>query len=107
MSAQPANVTVTVSILGRDYQVSCPADERSALERAARHLDDQMREIRNSGKIVGSERIAVMVALNMSHELLSQRGALEHTQDEARHDVQRLCERIDSVLGEVRAQRSA
>ncbi|MCC5886317.1 MAG: cell division protein ZapA [Gammaproteobacteria bacterium] len=95
-------VTVSVSILGRDYQVSCPAEEREALERAARHLDEQMREIRNSGKIVGSERIAVMAALNLSHELLG----LDRNRGETERIVQRLGERIDRVLGEVRELRA-
>jgi len=95
-------VTVSVNILGRDYQVNCPADERDALERAARHLDEQMREIRNTGKIVGSERIAVMAALNLSHELLG----LDSNRSETERAVRRLSERIDRVLGEVRELRA-
>ena len=96
-------VTVSVNILGRDYQVNCPADEREALERAARHLDAQMREIRNTGKIVGSERIAVMAALNLSHELLG----LDQNRGETARVVKRLGERIDQVLGEVRELRAS
>lgn len=97
-----AMVTVSVNILGRDYQVNCPAEEREALERAARHLDAQMREIRNTGKIVGSERIAVMAALNLSHELLG----LDKTRGETERVVKRLGERIEQVLGEVRELRA-
>jgi len=96
-------ITVSVNILGRDYQVNCPAEERAALERAARHLDEQMREIRNTGKIVGSERIAVMAALNLSHELLG----LDSKRGEAERVVKRLGERIDRVLGEVRELRAS
>ncbi len=102
MSEAQANVTVTVNILGRDYQVSCPAHEREALERSARHLDEQMREIRSTGKIVGTERIAVMAALNIAHELLS----LDQNQGEAKKSIARLNERIDRVLGEVRQLRT-
>lgn len=95
-------VTVSVNILGRDYQVNCPPEERQALERAARHLDEQMREIRNTGKIVGSERIAVMAALNLSHELLD----LDRNRDETERVVKRLDERIERVLNEVRELRA-
>ena len=95
-------VTVSVNILGRDYQVNCPPEERQALERAARHLDEQMREIRNTGKIVGSERIAVMAALNLSHELLD----LDRKSDETERVVKRLDERIERVLNEVRELRA-
>ena len=95
-------VTVSVNILGRDYQVNCPPEEREALERAARHLDEQMRDIRNTGKIVGSERIAVMAALNLSHELLG----LDKHRGETERAVKRLGERIDRVLGEVRELRA-
>lgn len=96
-------VTVSVNILGRDYQVSCPAEERESLERSARHLDEQMREIRNSGKIVGSERIAVMAALNLCHELLS----LEGDRGESERIIKRLGDRIERVLGEVRELRAS
>ena len=64
------STTVEVKILDKEYLVACPAEEQEALIRAARHLDSKMREIRNSGKVFGTERIAVMAALNMTHELL-------------------------------------
>lgn len=59
-----------VKILDKEYLVACPDEERDALTRAARHLDSKMREIRASGKVFGTERIAVMAALNITHELL-------------------------------------
>lgn len=64
------STTVEVKILDKEYLVACPAEEQEALLRAARHLDHKMREIRTSGKVFGTERIAVMAALNMTHELL-------------------------------------
>lgn len=64
------STTVEVKILDKEYLVSCPAEEQEALIRAARHLDSKMREIRTTGKVFGTERIAVMAALNMTHELL-------------------------------------
>ncbi|MFT6121640.1 MAG: cell division protein ZapA [Oleiphilaceae bacterium] len=62
--------TLEVRILEKDYLVACPIDKRIALEGAANHLDTKMREIRSSGKVHGTERIAVMAALNMTYELL-------------------------------------
>ena len=62
--------TVTVTILDKDYQVACPADQEAELVVSASYLDKQMRSIREHGKVIGHERIAVMAALNISHELL-------------------------------------
>ena len=64
--AQPINI----SILDKDYKVACPPGEQSALLESARFLDSKMREIRDSGTIMGSERIAVITALNMANDLL-------------------------------------
>ncbi len=61
--------TTYVNILDKDYQVACPESEQAALTRAADELDKRMRAIRSSGSIVGLERIAVMTALNLCHEL--------------------------------------
>ena len=62
--------TVSVTILDKEYQVSCPPDEVDDLTRSARFLDERMREIRDGAKVFGIDRIAVMAALNISHELL-------------------------------------
>ena len=59
-----------VSILGREYRVACKESERDELMQAVQYLDRRMREIRDGGKIAGTERIAVMAALNITHELL-------------------------------------
>ena len=67
--------TVTVNILDKEYQVACPPEQEAELVVSASYLDKQMRSIRESGKVIGLERIAVMAALNISHELLQ---ASEH-----------------------------
>lgn len=66
--------TLDVSILGREYRVACKQSERDELMQAVQLLDRRMREIRDSGKIAGTERIAVMAALNIAHELLQAKG---------------------------------
>lgn len=63
-------ITLDVSILGREYRVACKESERDELLQAVQYLDRRMREIRDAGKIAGSERIAVMAALNIANELL-------------------------------------
>jgi len=63
-------VTLSVNILDRDYQVSCPSSEQQSLIQSARYLDEKMRDIRSKGSVVGTDRIAVMAALNVSYELL-------------------------------------
>jgi cell division protein ZapA len=64
--AQPINI----SILDKDYKVACPPGEQSALLESARFLDSKMREVRDTGNIMGAERIAVITALNMANDLL-------------------------------------
>lgn len=66
--------TVEIRIMDKDYLVACPSETRHELLDAARHLDSKMRDIRNAGKVFGSERIAVMAALNITHEMLFKKG---------------------------------
>jgi cell division protein ZapA len=63
--------TLEVSILGRNYKVACEDGEREALLQAVAYVDGKMNDIKQSGKIAGTERVAVMAALNIAHELLS------------------------------------
>lgn len=60
---------LSLTILGKQYKVACPQEERADLINTAQMLDEQMREIQDSGKVIGSDRIAVMAALNLAHEL--------------------------------------
>ncbi len=63
--------TVEITILGREYRVACTDEERESLLTAAAYLDRRMREIRDAAKVTGNEKIAVMAALNIAHELLT------------------------------------
>ena len=78
MTAQQDQARVSVRILEKEYFVACPYEERSALLDAAEFLNARMREIRDSGKVVGRDRIAVMVALNLANELLALRARETH-----------------------------
>ena len=66
-----ATKTLEIKILDRELRVACPDDERGELLDAVAYLDKKMREIRDTGKIASVERIAIMAALNIAHELLS------------------------------------
>ncbi len=72
MSAKP--VTVVLTILGKEYKIACEPEEQENLLRSAGELDAQMKKMRDSGKVGNAERIAVMAALNLSHELQTLRN---------------------------------
>lgn len=96
--------TVTVNILDKDYQVSCPSDQEAELIVSASYLDKQMRSIRENGKVIGLERIAVMAALNISHELLQASEESEPLPREvvAPSAVDSLARKIDEALYSIR-----
>lgn len=90
--------TVTVHILDKEYCIACPPEERANLESAARYLDGKMREIRSSGKVIGADRVAVMAALNITHDLLHKQQRLGQQVDSTRDQVRHLLERVDHAL---------
>lgn len=90
--------TLTVSILDKDYQIACPADQQAELLDSARYLDAQMRKIRGNGKVVGLERIAVMAALNIAHELRHAPKPPETASPASSEQVKRLNNKVDSAL---------
>ena len=95
-----ANETVFVKILDKEYQVACPREERQALMESAQLLDERMKAIRGSGAVIGLERIAVMAALNLSHELLQAKSGTAAPVGVAtdKADLQRLSDKIERVL---------
>ncbi|NBA97206.1 cell division protein ZapA [Pseudomonas sp. R5(2019)] len=91
--------SVTVQILDKEYSIICPPGERGNLISAARYLDSKMREIRSSGKVIGADRIAVMAALNITHDLLHKQDAPVLSSDgTTREQVRDLLERVDQAL---------
>ncbi len=92
--------TVSVKILDKEYQVACPEDEVEALTASARYLDRQMSEIRDSGKVFGLDRIAVMAALNIANEFLSNRGQAAAASEFTEGKVSALVDRLSEALAE-------
>ena len=89
---------VNIKILEKEYQISCPASERGALLDSAEMLNAKMREIRDTGKIIGLDRIAVMVALNMANELLRSRSRGELLEGDAKLRLRAMRERVEGAL---------
>ena len=108
MSA-PRTITLDITILGREFKVACKERERDELLEAVALLDKRMREIRDAGKVTGTDRIAVMTALNFAHELLRERRAPRTADastatespiddDSARRRIQSMQSAIDQAL---------
>jgi len=101
------SITLDISLLGRDYKVACKERERAELVEAVALLDRRMREIRDAGKIAGAERVAVMAALNLAHELLRERKAATASAapnaidvSSARRRIASMHQAIDQALAE-------
>ena len=106
MSAKQAAekaMQLDVTILGREYKVACKESERSELMQAVALLDKRMREIRDTGKVAAIDRIAVMAALNLAHDLLRARSAEPDAgapveDPKARRRIQSMQSAIDQML---------
>ena len=92
--------TVTVSILDKEYQVSCPPDEVDALTASARFLNQQMDDIRSSGKVVGVDRIAVMAALNIANDYLKNQSLASTSETELDRRIGSLNNKVGNALAQ-------
>ncbi|MDH5631740.1 MAG: cell division protein ZapA [Gammaproteobacteria bacterium] len=91
-----ANPGINVTLLGKQFMVACPDEERQSLTAAAQMLDQRMREIQKSGRVIGTERCAIMAALNMANELLElQSGGMSSMASERLRSIQ---EKIELAL---------
>jgi cell division protein ZapA len=89
---------VSVRILDKEYQVACPANERTNLLDSAEILNTKMREIRDSGRIVGLDRIAVMAALNMANDLIQANARDQELEGGISDRLKNISDRVDTVL---------
>src|SRR5947199_3288910 len=90
--------TIEVNLLGRTYHVACDDDEREALMQAVAYLDAKMNEIHKAGKVMGAERIAVMAALNVAHELLSVKLGAGFDIGHAKRRISAIESQLDAAL---------
>ena len=93
---------VKITILDKDYLVSCTDDEKDALDASVKHLSQKMSEIRSSGKVVGIDRIAVMAGLNLAHEAIQSGTVKSSAEDSVGARLSELNTRIEDALASYR-----
>lgn len=89
---------MNVTIFDREFRVACPPDEQDELMAAVAYLDKKMREINDAGKVVSAERIAIMAALNIAHELLTMKLGGGFDLSEFKNRMQNMRASIDEAL---------
>ncbi|MFN0002530.1 MAG: cell division protein ZapA [Pseudohongiellaceae bacterium] len=90
--------SVTINIMGRDYLISCPADEEESLRKSARYLDQQMEDVRKRGSSLGYEKIAVLAAINITHDLLKMGKTSLSSESNSAYEIKILEKKIDAAL---------
>lgn len=98
MTKTSTTTNISVHILDKEYQIACPEGEEQSLLESARMLNSKMIEIRQSGKIIGIERIAVMTALNLSNELISANKDLKKSTEQTKKRLSILTEKVEQAL---------
>ena len=96
---KPAQPTV-VKILDKEYRIACEPDEVEGLRSSAQYLNDQMRQIRDKGSVIGSDRIAVMAALNITHDLIHKTTDSETISDIISKRIKNLREKVEVALNQ-------
>ena len=93
---------VKIHILDKEYLVACPDEEKESLLASANHLSEKMVEIRESGKVVGIDRIAVMAGLNLAHDVIASGGGNGKNTNTPASRLQKLNSIIDNTLAKYR-----
>ena len=91
---------LTVNIMDREFRVNCPEAEQQNLIDSAATLDERMRQIRDTGRVIGVDRIAIMAALNLASELLSSEGSSDDIIDTVNESILRMQSKIEESLNE-------
>ena len=94
--------SLQIAIMGREFRVACPENEQAGLLEAVDYLNRKMLEIRDGGKIIGLERIAIMAALNIAHEMLTMKvgGGFDIG------DVKRRMARMETVIDQAMSEQT-
>jgi len=92
--------SLNITIMDKDYRVACPQDQHASLRESAEFLNNRLNEIKHKGSIIGTERIAIMAALNLAHELLGSQGSADLFND-ADSRMMNLQKKIDIALREI------
>lgn len=100
--SEQQSTSVQVKILDKDYQVNCPPSDQEALMKSARYLDENMRKIKGRGNIHGAEKIAVMAALNITHDMLRKNRLINETRHVTAQQVQGIEDKIELAIASTR-----
>lgn len=95
-----SSIPVVVHILDKEYRIACQKGEEDGLLASARFLDQKMREIKAGGRVIGTDRIAVMTALNLAHELLVGNNRNDNGAQKVRERLQAMQEKIEIALNQ-------
>ncbi|MBK6958716.1 MAG: cell division protein ZapA [Nitrosomonas sp.] len=92
------NKPLNLDIMGREFCVTCPDEEREEIQLAAAYLDNKIQEIKAEGKVIDSDRIAIIAALRITHELLMLRNGTGFDMNEFRRRINSLKKKVDEVM---------
>ena len=93
-----AQESLTLTIFGRDYRIACAPEERADLVACARYVDSRMNDIRDAGKVMGADRVAVMAALQIAQELFTAKAGGGASLGEIKRRIRQLNEMADDML---------
>ena len=91
--------SLSIIILDKEYRVACPPDEQGNLQASANELNKKLTEIKSKGAVIGTERIAIMAALNLCHEMLTGK-TLQSEHADLNTRIESLSDKIDSSISE-------
>jgi len=94
------NGGLNIRIMDKDYRVACPEDQQASLKNSADFLNERLNDIKRKGSIIGTERIAIMAALNLAHELLGSQESID-TFNDVDNRVLSLQKKIDIALRDI------
>ena len=92
-------VPVNIQILDKEYMISCPEEEKESLLASARLLNERMKQVRDSGKVLGLERMAVVTALNIIHEFSQDRQLRDAQASDLNQEIKRMEGKVSSAIG--------
>ena len=89
---------ITIQIMDKHYQIKCPSDKESELREAAAFLDKKMQEIRDSSKIIGLDRVAILTGLNLAHEIVAMHTNKDTETSGFQGQIETICEKVEKAL---------
>ncbi len=92
------SVPITIKVLDKEFRIACPESEQASLLESANYLSEKMREVRDTGKVIGMDRIAVMTALNLAHELLQSKSEQADFSRTFGQRLELLQDKVDTAL---------